>query len=150
MRRFPSHLPGACPLTLGRAVPFHTEWLRVIGLIFYILNLSLFVLNCTLITLRFIWRPGSFRCSFTDQFESLFVTAFVSSSLLTAHPRDGAVAKSLSQFVSIGTILITTCQYGVPHTGTWLLRVMEVLFWIYIGASTFTSAGMYLILWSTT
>jgi hypothetical protein len=36
------------------------------------------LLNCILITLRFRWRPGTFRTSFTDQVESLFVPAFVS------------------------------------------------------------------------
>ena len=50
---------------------------------------------------------------------------------------------------SIATIFITTCEYGVPHTGSWLLRVMEVLFWVYVGLSMLVSAGIYLILWST-
>lgn len=85
-------------------------------------------MNCILITLRFRWRPGSFLASFTDQIESLFISAFL---------------------VSIATILITTCQYGVPHIGPWLLGVMEVLFWIYVSLSTVVSAGLYLTLWST-
>jgi len=47
------------------------------------------------------------------------------------------------------TILITVCQYGIPNAGPWLLDFMEVIFWIYVGASTAISAGLYLTLWST-
>ncbi|KAK3946091.1 malic acid transport protein [Diplogelasinospora grovesii] len=110
------------------SVPYKSEWLNIIGIIFFIFNICLFVMNCILISLRFYWRPGSFMYAFTDQLESLFIPAF---------------------FVSIATILINICEYGVPYTGPWLLRAVEVMFWIYIGASTFVSAGMYLILWST-
>ena len=45
--------------------------------------------------------------------------------------------------------MINTCQYGVPSCGIWLLRTMEIMFWIYVGLSVLTSAGIYLILWST-
>jgi len=85
-------------------------------------------MNCILITLRFHYRPGSLTNSFTDQFESLFIPAVV---------------------VSMATIFITICQYGIPHAGPWLLQVMEAMFWIYISASVVASTGMYLILWST-
>jgi hypothetical protein len=46
-------------------------------------------------------------------------------------------------------IFINICEYGVPRTGPWLLRAMEVMFWIYVTMSIVASAGMYLILWST-
>ncbi|OIW27295.1 C4-dicarboxylate transporter/malic acid transport protein [Coniochaeta ligniaria NRRL 30616] len=85
-------------------------------------------MNCILITLRFRYRPNTFRSSFTDQVESLFTASVV---------------------VSIATILITVCEYGVPHTGPWLLHVMEVLFWVYVSVSMLASASIYLILWST-
>ncbi|AEO71442.1 uncharacterized protein THITE_2123792 [Thermothielavioides terrestris NRRL 8126] len=49
----------------------------------------------------------------------------------------------------MATILITITQYGTPHTGPWLLRVVEALFWIYIGVSVLVSASLYLTLWST-
>ena len=50
---------------------------------------------------------------------------------------------------SIGIILLNICEYGVPRSGVWLLRVMEVLFWVYVGLSVAASAGLYLVLWST-
>ncbi|KAK4132899.1 C4-dicarboxylate transporter/malic acid transport protein [Trichocladium antarcticum] len=102
------------------SIPYRSQWLTGVGLAFFFLNVFLFVMNCVLISLRFYWRPGTFVESFTDQFESF-----------------------------IATILITVCQYGIPHTGPWLLAAAEVLFWIYIGVSTLVSAGLYLTLWST-
>ncbi|EGO56579.1 hypothetical protein NEUTE1DRAFT_123081 [Neurospora tetrasperma FGSC 2508] len=49
-----------------------------------------------------------------------------------------------------GTIFITICQYGIPNTGPWLLKAMEIIFWIYVGLSFSISAFLYLLLWSTT
>ncbi|KAI1266354.1 voltage-dependent anion channel-domain-containing protein [Xylariaceae sp. FL1019] len=107
---------------------YAANWLWYIGVIFFLLNMILFVINCVLITMRFAMVPGSFMHSFLDQTESLFIPAVV---------------------VSFATILINICQYGVPHTGLWLLKTIEVFFWIYTVISVVTSAGMYLILWST-
>ncbi|KAK0747582.1 voltage-dependent anion channel-domain-containing protein [Apiosordaria backusii] len=110
------------------SIPYESRWLTGIGLFFYFLNICLFIMNCVLITLRFHWRPGSFVESFTDQMESLFISAII---------------------VSMATIIITTAQYGVPHLGDWLLSVLEALFWVYLVLSTVSSAGLYLTLWST-
>ncbi|KAI1402001.1 voltage-dependent anion channel-domain-containing protein [Hypoxylon fuscum] len=108
--------------------PYRADWLWCIGLIFFLFNLCLFVMNCVLITMRFVMVPGSFVHSFLDQTESLFIPAVV---------------------VSIATILINTCEYGIPMTGPWLQHTMQWLFWIYIVVSVLASAGMYLFLWST-
>ncbi|PCD40081.1 hypothetical protein FGRA07_01352 [Fusarium graminearum] len=51
--------------------------------------------------------------------------------------------------VSVAVILINTCQYGIPHTGPWLLNAMEWVFWVYAALSVSVSAFLYLILWST-
>ncbi|KAI2610741.1 voltage-dependent anion channel [Hypoxylon fragiforme] len=108
--------------------PYRSNWIWCIGLFFFIFNLCLFVMNCVLITMRFIMVPGSFMHSFLDQVESLFIPAVV---------------------VSTGTILINTCEYGIPMTGPWLKNTMEWLFWVYIFVSIVASVGIYLILWST-
>ncbi|KXX77594.1 Malic acid transport protein [Madurella mycetomatis] len=110
------------------SIPYKSQWLTGIGLAFFFLNICLFIMNCVLISLRFYWRPGSLVESFTDQYESLFISAII---------------------VSMATILITICQYGVPNAGPWLLSVVEACFWIYVGVSTLVSAGLYLTLWST-
>ncbi|PSR82237.1 voltage-dependent anion channel [Coniella lustricola] len=110
------------------ATPFQAQWLYVVGTIFFLFNILLFIINTILLVMRFRLRPGSWRQSFTDQFESLFISA-----------SDGRV----------GTIFINICQYGIPYTGPWLLRAMEVLFWIWITVAIFASSAVYLVLWST-
>ncbi|KAK4455711.1 malic acid transport protein [Podospora aff. communis PSN243] len=110
------------------SLPYRSRVLTGFGLAFFIFNLFLFAMNCVLIITRFRIRPGSFVNSFTEQFESLFISASI---------------------VSVATILITVCQYGIPKSGPWLLSVMEVMFWVYVGTSTVVSAGLYLTLWST-
>ncbi|CZT12616.1 hypothetical protein WAI453_005611 [Rhynchosporium graminicola] len=110
------------------SIPYESEWLRIVGVILFLSNIVLFLMNCVLISLRFKFRPGSFKGSFTSPSESLFVPASV---------------------VSLGTILINLCQYGIPHTGVWFQTVMQVCFWAYVSLSVIASAGIYLIIWST-
>ncbi|KAI5925461.1 voltage-dependent anion channel [Camillea tinctor] len=112
--------------------PYQSDWLWYIGLVFFLFNICLFVLNCVLIAMRFSMVPGSFMHSFLDQVESLFIPSVVRFNPLP-----------------VGTILINICQYGIPRSGPWLQHVMEWLFWIWIIVSVSASAGMYLILWST-
>ncbi|KND94472.1 hypothetical protein TOPH_01122 [Tolypocladium ophioglossoides CBS 100239] len=54
-----------------------------------------------------------------------------------------------TMFVSIAIVMINICEYGVPNSGVWLLRTMEIVFWFHIAVSAFASASMHLILWST-
>ncbi|KAK7211615.1 hypothetical protein V2G26_018793 [Clonostachys chloroleuca] len=107
---------------------YTSAWVNGFGLFFYLLNIVLFLNNCVCISVRFHLMRGSFIKSFTDQFECLFIPAF---------------------FVSIAIILTNTCQYGVEHSGFWLFKTLQVLFWFYVASSVLASAGMYLILWST-
>ncbi|CAJ0551778.1 Ff.00g057570.m01.CDS01 [Fusarium sp. VM40] len=110
------------------SLKWEAPWIRGIGLFFFMLNLTLFLINLVLICTRFHLRPGSFVNSFTDQVESLFISA---------------------SLVSIAVILINTCQYGIPYAGPWLLNTMEWVFWVYAALSVSVSAFLYLILWST-
>ncbi|KAM0486064.1 hypothetical protein ACHAPX_000765 [Trichoderma viride] len=107
---------------------YRPEWVTGFGIFFCLLNIVFFLANCVFLSMRFYLRPGSLTKSFTDQVESLFIPAF---------------------FVSIAVILTNVCQYGVPHCGVWLIKTLQVLFWIYTGLSAIASAGLYLILWST-
>ncbi|KAH7305081.1 voltage-dependent anion channel [Rhexocercosporidium sp. MPI-PUGE-AT-0058] len=109
-------------------IPYKSEWLRIIGVILFLSNLALFLMNCIFITMKFRMRPGSFKESFISPSESLFTPAFV---------------------VSLGTILINMCQYGIPYTGPWFQTVMQVCFWAYVSLSVIASSGIYLIIWST-
>lgn len=60
--------------------PYQPEWLRIIGTIFFLLNIALFIMNAVCLTLKFWWNPGSFKASFKRPSESLFTSAWVSSS----------------------------------------------------------------------
>ncbi|ROW17340.1 hypothetical protein VPNG_01051 [Cytospora leucostoma] len=110
------------------SIPFKAQWVYIIGVIFFIFNMCLFATIGIFLLMKFRLRPGSFRRSFTDQFEALFIPA---------------------SLVSVGTIFINICEYGIPHTGPWLLYTMEAMFWVWVFASVLASAGIYLILWST-
>jgi tellurite resistance protein TehA-like permease len=78
-----------------------------------------------LITLRFIVHRGSFERSFLEPSESLFIPASV---------------------ISVGIILMTIAQYGIPETGRWLQVAFKVLFWIYAALAFLSSCCIYLIL----
>lgn len=80
-----------------------------------------------MIILRFNYHPGSFKHSFLEPSESLFIPASV---------------------ISIGIILITIAQYAVPETGTWLQTTFKVLFWIYAMLALLSSCCIYLILYA--
>ncbi|KAK2018940.1 C4-dicarboxylate transporter/malic acid transporter [Colletotrichum eremochloae] len=112
-----------------KSLPYQAAWLNGVATAFFLLNLILFIMNCVLAGLRFTFRPGSLKHSFADQTESLFIPSSV---------------------VSVAIISINICQFGVPHTGPWLLRVMQIAFWSYTALSVLASSTIYLILWSTT
>lgn len=59
-------------------VGYTSAWVNGFGLFFYLLNIVLFLNNCVCISVRFHLMRGSFIKSFTDQFECLFIPAFVS------------------------------------------------------------------------
>lgn len=92
-----------------------------------ILNFVMFIANCTMISLRFYYWPRTFKASFLHPTESLFVPAFA---------------------ISIGTILLNICQYGLHpgKTGPWLVSTMVVFFWIYVAFAFLFSTGMYLLM----
>ncbi|KAI4176302.1 MAG: hypothetical protein LQ343_001040 [Gyalolechia ehrenbergii] len=109
-------------------VPFRFRGLDTIGDIFFLFNIVLFVLNVSLISLRFYTFPGTFQASYMHPSERLFLPAAV---------------------VSFGTVLINISQYGLPETGPWLGRAVVVMFWIYAALAILSSSGIYLLIWST-
>ncbi|KAF2231618.1 putative C4-dicarboxylate/malic acid transporter [Viridothelium virens] len=111
-------------------VPFRFHGLYTIGLLFFFLNIVLFIFNFVMISFRFWYYPATFRTSFLHPTESLFIPAFV---------------------ISIGTILINISEYGLTghKAGEWLHQTMTVLFWIFCALAISFSAVIYLIVWST-
>ncbi|KAF2473284.1 C4-dicarboxylate transporter/malic acid transport protein, partial [Lindgomyces ingoldianus] len=109
-------------------VPFRFHGIYALGCIFFILNITLFLFNVSMISLRFYFYPRTFKASFLHPTESLFIPAAV---------------------ISFGTILINISQYGVDTTGYWLEKTMAIMYWVDCGLAICFSIGIYLIMWST-
>lgn len=113
---------------MGWTVPYRFHGLRAIGLVFFLLNIVLYVAIWAMLIARFTLFPWTFKASFTHPTESLFVPAFA---------------------VSFGTILINVVQYGFGRVGAWLNRAVLILFWFDCGLALVLSIAIYLVLWST-
>jgi C4-dicarboxylate transporter/malic acid transport protein len=109
-------------------VPFRFKGLRTIGLIFFLVNLVLYIVIWAMVLARFWFFPYTFKASFRHPTESLFVPAVA---------------------VSFGTILINIVEYGFGNTGMWLNQTVLVLFWFDLTLAVCLSILIYLILWST-
>lgn len=109
------------------AVPYRFPGLTTIGVIFFLLNIALFLFNIVMISLRFYLHPSTFRASYMHPTESLFIPGCV---------------------ISFGTILINITQYGVgSKAGVWLEDVMVVMYWIDCALAVLFSCGIYLIMY---
>lgn len=106
-------------------VPLRFRGLDTIGVVFFLLNMLLFLINISMISLRFYTFPETFRASYMHPTERLFLPASV---------------------VSFGTILINISQYGLPNAGPWLGRAVTVLFWIDAALAVLSSSGIYLLM----
>ena len=112
-------------LTRAGIVPFRFPGLDIIGTIFFLFNVLLFIINVILISLRFYLFPETFKASFLHPTESLFAPAAV---------------------VSFGTILINISQYGLYKVGPWLNTTVLALFWIDAALAILSSSIIYLIM----
>jgi C4-dicarboxylate transporter/malic acid transport protein len=112
---------GALATLLGQQ-PYSFSGLKTIGKIFFILDLFLFLFFSACITYRFATNPGSLQRSLHHPHESFFFGSF---------------------FVSIALIIYCIEQYGVPSSGPWLVRALEVLFWTFAGTVTLVAVFQY-------
>ena len=94
-------------------------------MIFFLLNIVLFIINVILISLRFYLYPETFKASMVHPTERLFLPAAV---------------------VSFGTILLNISQYGPNETGHWLTDAVAVLFWTDAALAFLASMGVYLVM----
>jgi tellurite resistance protein TehA-like permease len=112
---------GAIAVLLSQQ-PNSFRGLETIGKTFFILDVVLFLSFCALICTRFIFNPQAFTTSLHHQHESFFFGAF---------------------WVSVALILYCIEQYGVPSCGPWLVKTMEVCFWIYAACALLVSIFQY-------
>ena len=110
------------------AVPFQSRWLNYVGLIFFFLNIALYITVWVMLLTRFVNHRNTFRSSLIHPTESLFVPAFL---------------------VSFGTLCITIVEFGADKAGEWLTTTVLVLFWLNVGLAFTLSITIYMILWSS-
>lgn len=115
---------GALAVVLG-TTPHTFDGLQVIGTIFFIFDLVLFLLFTAIIATRFILVPAKLWASLHHPVESLFFGSY---------------------WVSISLILNCIQIYGVPSAGPWLVKALEILFWIYCAVVLLVGIFQYYVL----
>ena len=115
---------GAIAVVLANT-PNRFSGLEVIGKIFFILDLILFVLFSIAMLLRAFWFPRRFLASLHHPVEGLFFGSY---------------------WVSVSLILNCIQSYGVPSCGPWLVTTLRVLFWMYCAIVLTVAIGQYYVL----
>lgn len=115
---------GALAVVLAQT-PNRFPGLTTIGKIFFIFDIVLFTLFNIAMGLRAFWFPKRFRGSLHHPVEGLFFGAY---------------------WVSASLILNATQSYGVPNCGPWLVKAIEVLFWLYCAVVLLVAIGQYYVL----
>ena len=100
---------GALAVVLGQS-PYRFRGLDIIGKFVYILNVILLLAFTAAITARFAMKPIVIIRSLHHPTEGLFYGAF---------------------WVSPSLVLTGAQVYGVPSSGLWLAKALEICFWIY-------------------
>lgn len=115
---------GALATLIGQQL-YNFIGLGLIGWALAILNIALFIFFSGLITYRFSTARGRLLRSLHHPHESFFFGAY---------------------FVSIAMILYCVDLYAVPITGSWLLKTIEVLYWVYAGIVMLVAVFQYHII----
>ncbi|KAF2732386.1 hypothetical protein EJ04DRAFT_338831 [Polyplosphaeria fusca] len=115
---------GALAVVLGQT-PNQFTGLKTIGKIFFILDIVLFLVFNAVIATRFILVPKKLPASLHHPVEGLFFGAY---------------------WVSVSLILNCAQAYGVPASGPWLVKALQVCFWIYCAVVFIVGVGQYYVL----
>lgn len=102
--------------------PHRFNGLTIIGEMFFLLSVVMFLLYTTAIITRFILFPKAFIASLSHPPESLFFPTF---------------------WISIVSILSNMAVYGVAGTGEWFEVTIRVLFWTYTFCAFSVAVGQY-------
>ncbi|KAJ4033526.1 hypothetical protein NW756_013797 [Fusarium oxysporum] len=125
---FPCTMSTGGLVNLLNEQPYTFTGLKIIGKIFFILNIILFLTFTALIIARFTMKPRAFSTSLHHPSESFFFGAF---------------------WVSIALILTGAQSYGGPETGPWFTTAMRVVFWIYYACEMVVAVTQYHIIFET-
>ncbi|KAF3926097.1 hypothetical protein ABW20_dc0110273 [Dactylellina cionopaga] len=107
-------------------LPYRFQGLDTIGTIVFLISLAIFCLATFGLSVRFIMWRHTLSNSIRHPTEGLFTATFL---------------------LSVATILINTCNYGVGHIGesstnNWLTKAIEALFWVYTAFSMILSIAL--------
>lgn len=119
---FPSSLSTGSLAVLLANQPYTFTGLMVIGKIFYIVSLVMFVALLGLIVARFARKPRAIRTSLHHPSESFFFGGF---------------------WVAVALIILGMQTFGVPACGPWMVRMVRVLFWIYYACAMVVAVLQY-------
>lgn len=108
--------------------PHQFPGLRTIGKIVFIFDIMLFCLYSLIIMIRACLRPRAFLRSFMDPGESFYFGTF---------------------WVSLSLLIQNSSLYAVPETGPWLVKALEVVFWIYLALVLIVAIQQYQALFIT-
>ena len=115
---------GSLAVVLNQT-PNQFTGLITIGKTVFIVDLVLFCAFTVMIALRFILVPQALSKSFHHPIEAFFFGTF---------------------WVSISLILQNTQLYGVPACGPWLVKALELCFWLYGGMIILVAVFEYHVL----
>ncbi|KAK5943136.1 hypothetical protein PMZ80_004142 [Knufia obscura] len=108
--------------TLLSQQPYKFTGLETIGKMVFILGMVLFVLFSIWICLLFYINKGALKKSLHHHHESFYFGTF---------------------WVSIALIIYSMQAYAVPSCGQWLVKTLEVLFWLYAGCVMLVAIFQY-------
>jgi C4-dicarboxylate transporter/malic acid transport protein len=115
---------GALAVVLYQT-PNQFPGLKTIGKILFILDIVMFLVFNAVIATRFILVPKKLPASLHHPVEGLFYGSY---------------------WVSVSLILNCTQSYGVSVSGPWLVKALQVCFWIYCAVVFAVGVGQYYVL----
>lgn len=118
---------GALAIALYQT-PYKFTGLVTIGKIIFILDLILFIAFTIAIASRFALRPKAFLESLYDSDEAFYFGTW---------------------WVSLALIIENMAQYALPPCGPWLVKTLEVLFWMYFACILVVAVLQYQYLFVT-
>ncbi|WWD20932.1 hypothetical protein CI109_105410 [Kwoniella shandongensis] len=103
---------GAVSILIG-GIPFEMLGAsqRIMGTIFYLLNIVLFVFNTSGVLSRLIFHPRAFFESFYDHTDGIYVPCFA---------------------LAIAGLFVGSVNYAAPYVGFWFTRTLYVIWIFYI------------------
>jgi tellurite resistance protein TehA-like permease len=103
-------------------IPSRFDGLTQLGTGIFVFKLFLFTPVTITMCVRFYVHPGTFTHSMTNPHEGFFFAAF---------------------WLSPATMIVNTTEYGIPHSGPWLLVALRYAFWAYTICATLLAIYYY-------